>query len=167
MEDADARRDELIDQMSRDQAALTATLLHQRIDPLMDLTITFQQLKVLLLVASEPGPTTQGLAERLHVSAPTMSGVLDRLVEHGLVRRVEDVADRRVRRLVATAEGLQTAETVTSLGEWHRQQVLAQLDLADLEALAQGFRAVLRVAQRDDPTGVAPPHGGGTLDVCG
>jgi len=142
------RRSELIEALTEDNAALTAALLQQRLDPLMSLSITFPQLKVLLLVVADPETTTHALAERLHVSAPTMSGIIDRLVEHGMVHRLEDRADRRVRRLVATEEGQRTAQTVTSVTEWHRQHVLTELTLPDLEALARGFRAVREVVER-------------------
>lgn len=45
------------------------------------------------------------LADRVLISRPTASRVVDRLVEGGLVRRWHDQTDRRVVRLALTAEG--------------------------------------------------------------
>lgn len=57
-----------------------------------------------LRTAGEPVRMSE-LADRLLVSRPTASRVVDRLVDHGLVRRWHDQADRRVVRLALTAEG--------------------------------------------------------------
>ncbi|HEX4529055.1 MAG TPA: MarR family transcriptional regulator, partial [Acidimicrobiia bacterium] len=45
------------------------------------------------------------LAQCLHFDASNVTDIVDRLEERGLVSRTIDPSDRRVRRLVVTAEG--------------------------------------------------------------
>src|SRR5262249_24051500 len=45
------------------------------------------------------------LAQSLHFDASNVTDIVDRLEERGLVSRTIDPSDRRVRRLVVTAEG--------------------------------------------------------------
>jgi DNA-binding MarR family transcriptional regulator len=47
----------------------------------------------------------RALAERLHFDASNVTDIVDRLEARGLVTRTIDPSDRRVRRLVLTAEG--------------------------------------------------------------
>src|SRR6516162_7287401 len=79
---------------------LSATLWHGSSDhswqSWMDLDLTMSQLKLLLLVASNDGSRVGDLAHALGVTPPTVTTSLDRLVEHGLVRREDDAVDRRL-----------------------------------------------------------------------
>jgi DNA-binding MarR family transcriptional regulator len=60
------------------------------------LDLTMSQLKVVLLLFVS-GPTRMGvIASELGVSLATATGVVERLVERGLLRREGDAADRRV-----------------------------------------------------------------------
>jgi len=93
------------------------------------------------------------LAQNVHVSHPTMTGILDRLERRGLVRRTRDTQDRRRITAAVTAEGLALLEAAPSplqdrfrsefakLEEWEQTQMLATLqriatmmDAEELEA---------------------------------
>jgi DNA-binding MarR family transcriptional regulator len=79
------------------------------------------------------------LAQNVHVSHPTMTGILDRLERRGLVRRTRDTQDRRRITAAVTAEGLALLEAAPSplqdrfrsefakLEEWEQTQMLATL----------------------------------------
>ena len=75
----------------------------------------------------------------------TMSGLVDRLVEHGMVKRRDDPADRRIRRLSVTPAGSATLRSLVSSSNSMPPQVLAQLADDDLRALVQGLLALDRV----------------------
>ena len=52
------------------------------------------------------GPQSQSeVAQRIHCSSPTMTGIVDRLERDGYVERVRDAVDRRVARLHLTEKG--------------------------------------------------------------
>lgn len=79
------------------------------------------------------------LARSVHVSHPTMTGILDRLEKRGLVRRTRDTQDRRRMTATPTAKGLELLESAPSplqdrfrsefskLEEWEQTQMLASL----------------------------------------
>jgi DNA-binding MarR family transcriptional regulator len=72
------------------------------------------------------------LAEVLGVSVPSMSRAVDGLVKKRLATRVEDSADRRVKRIAITAKGKQLVDTL----------------LVVRQAGAEAFAASLTAAQR-------------------
>ena len=79
------------------------------------------------------------LARNVHVSHPTMTGILDRLEKRGLVQRTRDTQDRRRMTATPTAKGLRLLESAPSplqdrfrsefsrLEEWEQTQMLASL----------------------------------------
>lgn len=126
------------------EEALLATLLQH----LLTLDLTLQQLRVLMvLVSTKEGGTGSGLAASFGVSMASMSGVLDRLVAHGLATRSADPDDHRVRRVHATPLGASTVRSLVVASPFHGD-VLTNLPLEDLRALEQGFRAVSRQISR-------------------
>ncbi len=93
------------------------------------------------------------LARNVHVSHPTMTGILDRLEKRGLVRRTRDTEDRRRMTVTATGEGLRLLDAAPSplqdrfraefskLEEWEQthmlatlQRIAAMMDAEELEA---------------------------------
>jgi len=88
----------------------------------MDLDLTMPQFKLLILIASGRGLRVGDLAQRMGVTPPTVTTILDRLVEHGLVRREDDPVDRRLVIAKMTAEGLSLL---------HRLNVHAGTEIAD------------------------------------
>jgi len=69
--------------------------------------LTMAQLRCLQMVAAEGEATalTTGLARRLRVAVPTMTRMLDGLVERTLIERQPDPTSRRQIRIVLTGEG--------------------------------------------------------------
>ena len=109
--------------------------------------LTMQQLRVLGLVAQEPGLTGQELGARLGVSAPTASGLVDRLVEKGVLERTDDATDRRVRRLRLTQEGVEVLGGMDATMGRLFAAVIPPTPTEDLEAIKLGTEAMLRAVQ--------------------
>src|SRR5215831_17668764 len=57
--------------------------------------LTMPQLKALFLAHADGGASHSEIARALGVGVSTVTGIVDRLVEHGLVERRPDPADRR------------------------------------------------------------------------
>ena len=68
------------------------------------LGVTRAQWRVLVVLGREPGLKQVALAERLDIEPITLSRIVDRLEQSGLVARKPDPADRRAWRLELTAE---------------------------------------------------------------
>ncbi len=74
------------------------------------------------------------LADRLAVEGATMVAMIDRLVKSGLVVREPSTTDRRVKRIVLTEAGNQLYEKLRTEADAFRQQLLADIDQARVEA---------------------------------
>ncbi|WP_018924634.1 MarR family transcriptional regulator [Salsuginibacillus kocurii] len=98
------------------------SLFHILQDEAGKLGITGLQVLVLKVLVDKPHLTLAELAEQLHSSTSTMSGVVDRLVKNGYVRRERSESDRRSLMLSLTQAGIEKeAETyqkiITTLAE--------------------------------------------------
>lgn len=135
----------LEDALTRMQSEFEHRALSAMAEPLFSTPLTMQQLKVLAVIALDPDKATAGeLAELLGVSVASMSGIVDRLVEHDMVKRTEDPHDRRVRRLLVTEAGSAALRSLASSSGAIPTPVLRRIGLADLRALVQGVRAINR-----------------------
>lgn len=114
--------------------------------------LTLAQFRVLTLIAAGDERSTL-LADRLAVAKPTITAVVDGLVERGLVAREAVAGDRRSIRVSLTAAGMvalraaedEMSETLIRILEHTRERdtlVGALLDLDD--ALALRMKARLR-----------------------
>jgi DNA-binding MarR family transcriptional regulator len=102
------------------------------------------QLRLLHLLVYD-GPQSPGsLAQALRVTPSTVTGLCDRLLERGLLRREEDTADRRCTRVSATDPG---HELVTEHFSSTREQllrILENLNPSERELVAQALEALVR-----------------------
>ncbi len=105
--------------------------------------LTIQQLRVLGILAKGPGMAGSELGHRLGVSAPTASGLVDRLVEKGLLARVDDPDDRRIRRLHVTEDGRDVIRQTDSLVERAMIKVIKMMTLDDLETMRHSSQVFL------------------------
>ncbi len=145
---ATSEQEELIRRLERVQDSFERRALSSMAEPLISTPITMQQLKVLTMIAIDPERATgHELATQLNVSVATMSGLVDRLVEHGMVNRGEDPRDRRVRRLSVTPEGNATIRGLLSSAGTMPTPVLRRLAIEDLRALVRGILAFDRAVQ--------------------
>ena len=69
------------------------------------LGVTSRQVTLLWLVRNNPGMSLRELAAEERISAPALSGYVDRLEKAGLLARVRDEGDRRRVGLALTDEG--------------------------------------------------------------
>jgi DNA-binding MarR family transcriptional regulator len=77
-------------------------LFRKELEPL---GVTPVQYGVLNCLLHEDGCTASHLAERLGLDSSTITGILDRLEQKGLVCRVSDTRDRRALQLFLTEKG--------------------------------------------------------------
>ncbi len=144
----DADRAELVRQVLalhgqvHDQALMVAGPIPQSRE------LTTQQLRVLGFVVKEPGLSGHTLGQRLGVSAPTASGLVDRLVDKGLVRRVDDPDDRRVRRLYVTEDGQLLMREADSLLGRAMMKVIQVMSLEELEVMRRSAEVMLAAMAR-------------------
>jgi len=113
-------------------------------DEWLQLDLTMPQLKVLLLLSNNPEGITMGrLAAALRVTLPTVTGVVDRLVDQGLVRRRGDPHDRRLVAAQLTEQGRQLLSKLRSAGRSELAATLERLSLEELRVVARGLDLLL------------------------
>ncbi len=110
----------------------------------MDLDLTMPQFKLLLLIASCQGMRVGDLAQRLGVTPPTVTTILDRLVEHGLVRREDDPVDRRLVIARLTSTGLSLLQRLNIHADSEIAECMEELSPEDLRCLLVGMEALHR-----------------------
>ncbi|WP_449062131.1 MarR family winged helix-turn-helix transcriptional regulator [Planomonospora algeriensis] len=151
----DDERDRLIDRIGDIQRDLSRIFAQNRQpSPLFDSNLTMRQLKVVMLLAARGSASGQELAHHLGVGLGTVTGLVDRLVGHGLVARREDPHDRRVRRAELTPAGHSLLERISDAGLDDFRRLLVHLDtptLHDLCSVMDRIQAVAAALQEEDP----------------
>jgi DNA-binding MarR family transcriptional regulator len=97
--------------------------------------ITMAQAKVLYVVMAAGELRMSELAARLGIGSSSASGLADRLVELGLLRRHDDIADRRQVVVTTTPEAEALLERFRELNQRQLRELLGQLDPDELEAV--------------------------------
>jgi DNA-binding MarR family transcriptional regulator len=133
----DDERDRLIDRIGEMQRDLGRLLAQDRSSsPLFDSNLTMRQLKVVMILSCQDSASGQDLAHHLGVGLGTVTGIVDRLVGHGLVTRREDAHDRRIRRVELTPAGRTLTEQIADTGLADFRRLLQRLDTATLHDLS-------------------------------
>ena len=83
---------------------------------------------------SPKAPTQIELADVIGVEAASMVAQIDRLERAGLLQRVLDDSDRRVKRIKATAKGRSMYAKIAQEGAASREELLAGVPAADIAA---------------------------------
>jgi DNA-binding MarR family transcriptional regulator len=97
--------------------------------------ITSRQATLLLLVKRSPGLTLRALADMEAISAPALSGQIDRLESMGLLVRVRSDVDRRRVGLELTAEGERLLRSVRERRTAWLAERLSALEPESLRAI--------------------------------
>lgn len=140
--------DELMRRVEEAHDRLAHQFLREDLSAVIDSTLTMQQVKLLAVLYSAGPLSGQALAHRLGVSTPTVSGMVDRLLEREMVRRFPDENDKRVRLLALTENSEGLMRSFYELG-WHLgREVMATMATDDLRALARGLSAMARAAEQ-------------------
>ncbi|MFF8956810.1 MarR family winged helix-turn-helix transcriptional regulator [Streptomyces sp. NPDC014894] len=97
---------------------------------------------VLLHLDETPIRTQAALAEAVRADKTRIIAVLDDLETRGLIRRLPDPGDRRVRLLSLTAEGRRLRDEVQSAVQDGEERLLAALSPRDRAGFIEGLRTL-------------------------
>jgi MarR family transcriptional regulator, organic hydroperoxide resistance regulator len=131
--------------------------LHRRVAgaiaaELKSIGLSIPQFDLLSTLSEREGATQQELAERLYVTKGNVSGLVDRLVEAGLVERRAAAGDRRSHALHLTGKGRELAERGIAAQRAYVTRTLGRLpdrDLATLERIVLAWREEARAAESE------------------
>lgn len=123
--------------------ARLARLLRQQ-----DTTALTPTVSAMLATIVRSGPLTLGeLAAAEQVAPPTVTKVVSRLEADGLIERVRDTDDRRVCRVVVSAEGRRQIERNKSRRNAWLAERLAELSADDRERVAEAVEVLERLTE--------------------
>jgi DNA-binding MarR family transcriptional regulator len=112
--------------------------------------LTLQQLRVMHILYSS-GPTrVSTLAQALRVSTPTVTGILDRLVQRGMTSRADDPSDRRVVLNLLTPRGLQVIEGLHPIQPEYLNRLVDGLSEEERQVIVDGLQALLEASPRSN-----------------
>ena len=131
--------------------------LHQRMLGQMtarirELGLSIPQFDLLSTLSEGEGISQSELAERLYVTKGNVSGLVDRLVQAGLVERRAIAGDRRSYAMHLTPEGRRLAEAGIAAQREFVASTLGKLgpdDLAELDRLVLAWRDLARAADAE------------------
>ena len=113
--------------------------------------VTRAQWKVLFRLSRQPGMRQIELADMLDIEPITLSRIVDRLEEGGLVERVADPADRRVWRLHVTVQAQPLIEKLRSIADEMIADAFSGITTKDIEITRQVLARVRENASRVAP----------------
>ncbi len=143
-----SERDELCDELAHLSTEFSRLGMRLRIPQIVASELTLQQIKVLaLVVQADPPLAAHEIAHLLGVTAATVSGIVARLVEAGLVEQVCSAEDRRTRPLVVTEPGARAINELGTLQQSHRHAAEERMNDEELRSLVIGMRAFIRALE--------------------
>ena len=101
------------------------------------LGVTGAQWKVLFKLSLKPGMRQVELADLLDIEPITLTRILDRLQEAGLIERSSDPADRRAWRLHVTAKAKPLVEKLRAIADEMTADAFAGIDPKDVQKTRQ------------------------------
>ena len=125
---------------------------HERIASLhapevAELNLTLAQLKATYVVAAAGSIRMGSLAVQLGTALSTTSGVVDRLVQLGLLERLEEPSDRRQVLVRATKVARQQLESMSELGRGRIRELVLRLSTpADIDIVKQAINLLADAA---------------------
>ncbi len=109
-----------------------------------DWDITMAQMRALMAVGHGPSCTMGELASRLGIGVSAATGLVDRLVERGVLERESDSADRRVVRVRLSPAGIRAGQELYAAQILHMAAALSALSDREIRRVAEAADLLLR-----------------------
>lgn len=151
-------RDRNLELVEASMTAIEQLATQVRLDAVVATQLSIQQLKVLMLAVHRAPVTAHEVSDALGVSAATVSGIVGRLVDRGLLVQEPDPTDRRSRHLTATEAGSEALAEIASIQLAQRRVLLERLTDDEVGTVAVAMQALERAL--GEVLGVAPSSDG-------
>lgn len=119
--------------------------------------LTPGQVFMLHFIRQESTCSVSNLAEKMEVAPSAITVMLDRLENHGFVRRTRDNADRRVVLIELTAFGEHRLDEVLHLRNQVMKHCLTQMGLNELDAFIPALEKLAAIIQTTDLQAIIGP----------
>jgi len=109
----------------------------------LSVDLTMPQLKVLLLLFTDGPARMSVLASALSVSMTTTTGIIDRMVQHGLLVRDSDPEDRRAVVCKLSDKGQELMTCLWEVGQTRMRSLLDKMTLLELHTISEVMETIL------------------------
>jgi DNA-binding MarR family transcriptional regulator len=141
---------EVVDRILQSVSDLFRQVLPLAHKELLEMDLTAPQLKVVLLLYLY-GPTRMTeLAGSLGVTLATATGIVDRLVERGLITRENQLTDRRVVMCRLSEKGQDMTDRLWETSREKARQLLSGMELSRLQMIAEALGTMIAVGSSQE-----------------
>jgi DNA-binding MarR family transcriptional regulator len=148
----DKQREHLVGQVLDDVGALMKDLRCAMTERFANHGASMTQLNVLWQLEQQGPISMSRIADLLDVSMPNATGLIDRMVERGLVERVGDPDDRRVVLVRPSAAGLAALDANTGVKLDRMRTICEHLDDEQLAAVSSAIGDLRMAIAQEFPT---------------
>jgi len=135
-------RDRLLNEIGALEFKLLASRLPEQTSSLLDYDLSLQQLRVFAFILTRGQMSIGTVADALAIRPNVATGIVQRLVERGLIERREDPDDRRIRLLTVTDRGLALVDELSGIVLAKGRELLDRLRDDQLRQLRDIFLAM-------------------------
>jgi DNA-binding MarR family transcriptional regulator len=115
-------------------------------EPWMKVNLTIDQLKSLIIIEHRQKTSFKELAEALNITQSNVTGIADRLIKNGLVKRIPNPVDRRMQFLVLTKRAAELLGNLKQTILSEETEILERMKEEHLAALLEGLSALAEAA---------------------
>ena len=144
-------KEKLIRRIIELRRQVNRVLRERTLDSWVKLSLTIPQLKSLFYISRHGKVNLSGLASGIRVTPANVTGIVDRLVEQGLLTRTPDPDDRRISWLRLTDKGKMLINNLREGRAKEMHKILDKLTEEELSVVARGFDLLARAAERKEP----------------
>jgi DNA-binding MarR family transcriptional regulator len=112
---------------------------------LYKIELTSSQIKVLATFTERESYSMSELSQMLSVTLPTMTAMIDRLIQSGLVKRERDERDRRVVLVRLTGDGKKVISNLMEIRKQEIEKVLRTLEQEEVEVFLDSIESVAQL----------------------
>lgn len=109
---------------------------------LVKVDLTSSQIKVLMSFAEKESFAMTELSNAHSVSVSTMTSMVDRLIQNGLLKRDKDDTDRRIVRVCLAAEGKKMVRHLMSIRKKALEEFMLELNDSEIKQFLQSIENV-------------------------
>jgi len=144
------KKEELIQQIVDLHRRVNRVLRQIAPDAWMELSLTIPQVKSLFFIGNHGTTNFKKLAGALKVTPANLTGVIDRLVDQGLVSRTENPEDRRMMLLKLTEKGEALVSELRERRVSYLSRALRGLAPEELDVIARGLALLATAVEAEE-----------------
>lgn len=144
-------KERLLDRVAYILEELTRSGPHAVSPEWFKIDLTMPQIRVVFLLLQEGTLRMSELASALDVSMSRATGLVDRLVEKELVKRWQDMEDRRSVLCALTEDGLELVKLLLAARRSRWEERLAPLSESELVQICGAMESILEAVHRIVP----------------